>query len=90
MWMHDPDWQQHKDKLGSYTFERFQEDWSPSSSQNEYRAIKNHEIVAARTLGNVLLVGIRLNGMKSKAVFLNYDPKSHELGFSPVELYLGP
>lgn len=90
VWMHDRDWPQHKDKLGSYTFDRFQEDWSPSSSQNEYGPIKSHEIVAARTLGNVLLVGIRLNGMKSKAVFLNYDPKSHQLGFSPVELYLGP
>ena len=88
--MHDSDWQQHKDKLGNYTFDRFQEDWSPTSSQNEYGAIKHHDIVAARMAGNVLLMGIRLNGSKSKAIFLNYDPHSRQLGFSPVELYLGP
>ena len=90
IWFHDPDWQQHKDKYGNYPFDRFQEDWSPTSSQNEYGVIKSHDIVAARMAGNVLLMGIRLNGAKSKALFLNYDPKSHQLGFSPVELYLGP
>ncbi len=90
VWMHDPDWQQHKDKLGTYTIDRFEEDWSPRSSQNEYGTIKSHDIVAARMAGNVLLMGVRLNGLKSKAIFLNYDPKSKQLGFSPVELYLGP
>ena len=46
--------------------------------------------MAARISGNVLLMGIRINGLKSKNLFLNYDPKTHVLGFSPVELYLGP
>ena len=91
VWVHDSNWQQHSEKFGNgYTFDRFQEDWSPNSSQNEYGAIKSHDIVAARMAGNVLLMGIRLNSLKSKAIFLNYDPHSHELGFSPVELYLGP
>ena len=90
IWVHDTNWQQHSGKFGNYPFDRFQEDWSPNSSQNEYGAIKSHDIVAARMAGNVLLMGIRLNGSKSKAIFLNYDPKSHVLGFSPVELYLGP
>ena len=49
----------------------------------------SHKIVAARISGNVLLVGIRINGLKSKALFLNYDPRTSTLGFSPVELYLG-
>jgi hypothetical protein len=90
VWVHDADWQQRKDKYANYPLDRFQEDWSPASSQNEYGAIKSHDIVAARMAGNVLLMGIRLNGSKSKALFLNYDPKSRQLGFSPVELYLGP
>ncbi len=90
VWVHDAEWQQRKDKYGNYPFNRFEEDWSPNSSQNEYGTIKSHEIVAARMAGNVLLLGIRLNGSKSKALFLNYDPKSHMMGFSPVELYLGP
>jgi hypothetical protein len=90
VWNHDPDWQKHPEKLGAYDFNRFQQDWSPNSSQNEYGAVKSHQIVAARVAGNVLLVGIRINDLKSKALFLNYDPVSKRLGFSPVELYLGP
>src|ERR1700751_5057030 len=31
VWVHDSNWQQHKDKFGNYTFDRFQEDWSPTS-----------------------------------------------------------
>ncbi len=89
-WVHDANWQQHPGNYGNYPFDRFQEDWSPTSSQNEYGAIKHHDIVAARMAGNVLLMGIRLNGSKSKALFLNYDPHTRQLGFSPVELYLGP
>ena len=90
VWTHDPDWQKHPPQGGSYDFTRFQEDWSSSSSENEYGAIRSHEIVAARIAGNGLLVGVRINGLKSKALFLNYDPKTKQLGFSPVELYLGP
>lgn len=90
LWIHDPDWQKHPQQSGAYDFNRFQQDWSPNSNENEYGAIHSHEIVAARMSGNVLLVGVRINGLKSKALFLNYDPKTKQLGFSPVELYLGP
>ena len=89
-WVHDPEWQKHPQQSGAYDFNRFQQDWSPTSSANEYGAIKHHDIVAARMSGNVLLMGIFINGLKSKALFLNYDPQLHTLGFSPVELYLGP
>jgi hypothetical protein len=90
LWIHDADWQKHPQQNGAYDFNRFQQDWSPNSNENEYGAIHSHEIVAARMSGNVLLVGIRINGLKSKALFLNYDPHTKQLGFSPVELYLGP
>jgi hypothetical protein len=90
VWVHDSNWQQHKEKFDNYPYNRFEEDWSPTSSENEYGAIKQHDIVAARMAGNVLLMGIRLNGSRSKAIFLNYDPHTRQLGFSPVELYLGP
>jgi len=89
-WLHDPDWQKHPQQSGSYDFKRFEQDWSPNSSENEYGAIRSHEILAARMSGNVLLLGIRINELRSKNLFLNYDPKTKKLGFSPVELYLGP
>jgi|SRR5580658_2093102 hypothetical protein len=90
IWQHDRDWQQHPGQYSGYTFARFQEDWGPESQDNEYGAIKSHIIRAARIYGNVLVVAVLINGRKSKALFLDYDTKSHQLGFSPVELYLGP
>ena len=92
IWMHDKDWQQHPDKNGPYPFERFQEDWSTTSPDNEYGIIQSHKIVLAGRYGNGLLVAILINGRKSKALNLQYDPKTRQLSFSPpgVELYLGP
>jgi hypothetical protein len=92
IWMHDPDWQQHPPKSAAYTFSRFQDDWSPNSPDNEYGAIQSHKIAAARIRGNVLLTATFINGRKSKQLNLDYDPKTHTLGFSDpdVELYLGP
>jgi hypothetical protein len=92
IWVDDANWQQHPDKFGSYTFDRFQADWAPNANQNEYGVIQSHDIVAARVFKNVLLVGLLINGRKSKALFLTYYPKDHTLDFAPPdeELYLGP
>jgi hypothetical protein len=90
IWNHDKNWQQHPDKYSEYTFARFQQDWGADSSENDYGAIKSHEIRAARMYGNVLVVAALINGRKSKALFLDYDTGTKQLGFSPVELYLGP
>ncbi|HUA91739.1 MAG TPA: hypothetical protein VL991_04185 [Terracidiphilus sp.] len=92
IWMHDKDWQQHPAQHSVYPFNRFEGDWSPNSPDNEYGAIHSHHIEAARVYGNVLLVAILINGRKSDALNLDYDPKTKTLNFSPpgVQLYLGP
>jgi len=90
VWNHDKNWQQHPGQFGEYSFTRFEQDWSPTSSGNEYGVIKSHKIKAARMYGNVLVVGILINERKSGTLFLDYDTKAHTLGFSPVELYMGP
>jgi hypothetical protein len=90
VWLDKPHWQQQNAQDAGYTFARFQQDWSPTSSDNDYGAIKAHDIAAARVNGNVLVVGIYINNHRSKPLFLAYDPKSGSLSFSPVELYLGP
>ena len=92
VWMHDKNWQQHTQRYDAYPFGRFEQDWSPQSPDNEYGAIQSHKIVAARMYGNVLLVAVLINGRKSDALDLAYDPKSKTLSFPPpgVELYLGP
>jgi hypothetical protein len=92
IWMHDKNWQQHPQQHGIYPFSRFQEDWSSQSPDNEYGSIQSHKIAAARMYGNVLLVAVLINGRKSDALNLAYDPKTGTLSFSPpgVQLYLGP
>lgn len=90
IWWHDRQWQQHPEKYSDYSFSRFQQDWSPNSSDNDYGAIQSHIFKAARMYGNVLVVGALINGRKSKPLFLDYDTKTHTLGFSPVELSLEP
>jgi hypothetical protein len=90
IWIHDKDWQQHPAQSGAYPFSRFQDDWIPTSPDNEYGVIQSHKIVAARMYGNVLLMAVLINGRKSGALNLDYDPKAHTLNFSPpgVEIFL--
>jgi hypothetical protein len=92
IWINDKNWQQHPAQTGPYPFSRFQQDWSPTSPDNEYGVIQTHKIVVARMYGNVLLMAVLINGRKSGALNLDYDPKTHTLNFSPPgeELYLGP
>ena len=92
IWTHDKNWQQHPAQNSIYPFSRFQEDWSSTSSANEYGVIQSHKIALAGRYGNVLLVAVLINGRKSGALTLTYDPKARTLSFAPdvVGLYLGP
>jgi hypothetical protein len=88
IWVNDFDWRQHPDKYQKYPFQRFQEDWGPDSSANEYGTISSHKIVARKLSGTELIVAAMINGRKSKALFIAYDKNEHTLGFSPFELTL--
>lgn len=92
IWIHDKNWQQHPAQNSTYPFARFQQDWSSTSPDNEYGAIQSHKFAAERMYGNVLMVAVFINGRKSKALNLDYDPRTSTLSYSPpgVELYLGP
>jgi len=90
IWIHDKNWQQHPNQTGAYPFARFQQDWSGTSPDNEYGVIQSHKIVAARVYGNVLMAAVLVNGRKSKALNLDYDPKSHTLDFSPPGVEINP
>jgi hypothetical protein len=92
IWVNDKNWQQHPAQYGTYPFARFQGDWGPSSPDNEYGPIRSHKIVLAGRYGNGLLVAVLINGRKSGALNLDYDPKTGQLSFAPpgVSLYLGP
>jgi len=86
LWNNDPDWQQHPDRYKAYDITQFQKDWGPSS---DYGVIKSHSIVVAHRVGNGVVMGVNINGGKTP-IFLRVDNKAKTIGFSPVELYLGP
>jgi len=86
VWTHDKNWQQHPQQHGSYSFDRFQQDWSSTSPENDYGVIHSHRIAAARMIGNMLQTGTFVNDRKSKAINLDYDPRDHTLSFSPEDM----
>jgi hypothetical protein len=92
IWTNDKNWQQHAAQHSVYPYARFQGDWSPTSPDNEYGAIKSHKIAEAARYGNNLLVAVLINGRKTDALNLSYEPKTGQLSFAPpgVSLYLGP
>ncbi len=92
IWLHDNDWQQHQSRYTLYPFSRFEQDWGPNSPNNDYGVIRSHKIAEARVYGNVLLVAVLVNGRKTGALNLDYNPKTHTIDFAPpgMHLYLGP
>ena len=83
IWNYDPDWQQHPERYKAYGFDRFQQDWGPSSPNGQIRSYKT---ALSRTWGNGVLMGVDINGSK-KPIFLWVDRKTKQISFSPVELY---
>jgi hypothetical protein len=86
IWNHDSNWQQHPTQYASYDFTQFQKDWGSAS---DYGTIKSHQIIVAKTVGNGVVMGVNINGGKTP-LFLRVDHKTKTIGFSPVELYVGP
>jgi hypothetical protein len=92
VWINDKNWQQHPNQHSVYPYARFQGDWSSTSPDNEYGAIRNHKIAEAAHYGNGVLIAVLINGRKTDALNLAYDTKTGQLSFAPpgVSLYLGP
>ncbi|MCL5263089.1 MAG: hypothetical protein M1568_02330 [Acidobacteria bacterium] len=85
-WNNDPNWEQHPDRYKLYDFNSFMRDWGP---QSDYGVIKSHKIIVAKRVGNGVIMGVDING-GSTPIFLRVDDASKEIGFSPIELYVGP
>jgi hypothetical protein len=86
-WNNDPNWQQHPQQYAPYDFAAFQKDWGPSNE--DYGAIKSHTIFISHRVGNGVVMGLYINGVK-KPLFLRVDGKAKTIGFSPVELSREP
>jgi hypothetical protein len=86
IWNNDSSWQQHPDQYKLYNMEQFQKDWGPAS---DYGVIRSHQIEITKTVGNGVVMGVNINGGKTP-IFLRVDHKTKQIGFSPIELYMGP
>ena len=85
-WNNDPDWRQHPERYKNYSFADFSKDWGIGS---DYGQIRSHKIEITKTVGNGVVMGVDINGGKTP-LFLRVDHKTKQIGFSPVELYVGP
>jgi hypothetical protein len=86
IWNNNPNWEQNPDQYKPYDYNQFYKDWGPAG---DYGVIKSHQIVISKAVGNGVVMGVDINGGKTP-IFLRVDNKSKQIGFSPVELYVGP
>lgn len=82
IWNNDANWQQHPQKYATYNFGTFQVDWGPPS---DWGVIKKHKIMMSKKTGSGTVVAVSINDRKT-LTFLWVEGKTHQLGFSPVEL----
>ncbi len=89
-WTNDPAWKQHSDRYSGYNYAQFSKDWGP---EGDYGVIRSHKISITKTVGTGkgkgVVMGVNVNGGKTP-LFLVVNLQSKEIGFSPVELYVGP
>jgi hypothetical protein len=82
IWMHDPQWQQHKEKYAKYPFNEFYRDWGPGG---EWGLIKSHKIYASGSPpggGSGVIVDVTVNDRAQPArVWIEKSDKT--MSFSP-------
>jgi hypothetical protein len=85
IWMHDPQWEQHRDQHPKYPFNEFYRDWGPGG---EWGLIKTQRIYGASTCpggGSGLVVDVIVNDRTEHAqVWVEKSDKT--LSYPPCEL----
>jgi hypothetical protein len=82
IWMHDPQWQQHRDRYPKYPYNEFYRDWGPGG---EWGLIKSHKIYAVGSPpggGSGVVVDVTVNDRANRArVWVEKSDKT--MSFSP-------
>ena len=82
IWMHDPQWQQHRDRYKKYPYNEFYRDWGPGG---EWGLIKSHKIYAVGSPpggGSGVVVDVTVNDRANRArVWVEKSDKT--MSFSP-------
>jgi hypothetical protein len=85
IWMHDPDWQQHRDRYPKYPFADFYRDWGPGG---EWGLIKTQKVYGASGCpggGSGIVVDVVVNNRAEHAQVW-VEKSDHTLSYPPCEL----
>ena len=82
IWMHDPEWRQHRDRYPKYPYNEFYRDWGPGG---EWGLIKSHKVYAVGAPpggGSGVVVDVTVNDRAERArVWVEKSDKT--MSFSP-------
>jgi uncharacterized membrane protein YvbJ len=87
LWRADPQWQQHVDRYGEYTFGQFQLDWGPTG---DFGYITKHDVrgtvapKSSNTKTSGVIVAVRVND-RVKPACLWVEKTTKTISFSPRE-----
>src|SRR6266446_5719389 len=82
VWMHDPQWRQHRDRYPKYPYNEFYRDWGPGG---EWGLIKSHKLYAAGTPpggGSGVIVDVTVND-RAQPARVWVEKSDRTMSFSP-------
>ena len=82
VWMHDPQWRQHRDRYPKYPYNEFYRDWGPGG---EWGLIKSHKIYAAGSPpggGSGVIVDVTVND-RAQPARVWVEKSDRTMSFSP-------
>jgi len=85
IWMHDPQWEQHRDQHPRYPFSEFYRDWGPGG---EWGLIKTQKVYGASTCpggGTGIVVDVIVNDRTEHAQVW-VEKSDHTFSYPPCEL----
>jgi hypothetical protein len=85
IWMHDPQWEQHRDQHSKYPFNEFYQDWGPGG---EWGLIKTQKVFAASPCpggGTGVVVDVIVND-RTKHAQVWVEKSDKTLSYPPCEL----
>jgi hypothetical protein len=85
IWMHDPQWEQHREQHAKYPFNEFYQDWGPGG---EWGLIKTQKVFAASTCpggGTGVVVDVIVND-RTKHAQVWVEKSDKTLSYPPCEL----
>jgi len=85
IWWNDPQWKQHPQKYGRYSYNEFYRDWGPGG---EWGLVKQHEVNCSLATESGVIVQVIVN-QRAEPAHLYVLKADKTLSFSPSEIQCG-